>query len=166
MQSPLTLSTTEWCPIYKWGQVKGKVIVTIFVPCLDEGNVKTSLKPDSISFRAERVSTLAGGTESQRTYALQLQLAAPIDEERSKAYLRHDHVRLELIKKSAGFWETLQPPSVPKNPNERPDFDHIGDDDDVDEQLCREKPRAAQGRERVSPPEAKPDPQIHARPLA
>ena len=43
------LTTTEWCPMYMWGQMANKIVVTIFVPCLDEGNVRTTIKPDSIS---------------------------------------------------------------------------------------------------------------------
>ena len=141
------LVETEWCPIYKWGQLKRKVVLTIFVPCLDEGNVKTTVRANGLTFRAERVAAFAGGKESQRIYSLNLELEHEIDEDTSKAYLRHDHVRVELVKKQEETWETLQPPHVPKNPNERPDFDLIGEDEKEDEKLCRERPRG-NGRER------------------
>lgn len=137
------LAESEWCPIYKWGQYSRKVVVTVFVPCLDEGKVKTTIKPRSVTFRAERVAAFAGGKESKRVYTLHLELSHQVDEKESKAYLRHDHVRLELIKKETRTWETLQPPHVPKNANERPDFDLLdgGDGEDTDEKFCREKPR-------------------------
>ena len=76
---------TEWCPIYKWGQLKRKVVLTIFVPCLDEGNVKTTVRSAGLSFRAERVAALAGGEESRRGYSLSLALGHASDEDQRKA---------------------------------------------------------------------------------
>jgi len=137
----VTAEPTEWCPIYKWGQRSNKLYITIFVPCVDEQHVKVSLRPDAIDFTADRVAVFAGGKESHRLYKLHIDLYEDIDPDESKSFLRHDHVRLELVKKKSGTWETLQPPHVTKNPNERPDFDHVGQEEAEDEKLCKERPR-------------------------
>ena len=52
-----------WVPIYKWGQRKQKLIVTIFVPCLQEDAVTVDIKHNAIDFKAERVAAFAGGVE-------------------------------------------------------------------------------------------------------
>ena len=113
------------CPIFKWGQRSGKVVVTVFVPCVDESRVQVKLEAQAVRFRAEHVAVLAGGQEVRRLYALPLQLYGEIDEDESRSFLRHDHVRLELVKRKPTLWPTLQAPHVPRNPNERPDFDHL-----------------------------------------
>ena len=109
------LVTQEWCPIYKWGQKSDKLYITIFVPCVDEQHVKVTLKPDAIDFFADRVAVFAGGKESQRLYKLRIELLGDIDPDESKSFLRHDHVRLELVKKKSATWETLQPAHLPKS---------------------------------------------------
>ena len=90
----------EWVPIYKWGQRAGTVYVTIFVPCLHDDAVSVDIQPLSVEFRAERVASFAGGNTAARSYRLSLKLREQIDEEKSAYYLRHDHVRLELVKRS------------------------------------------------------------------
>ncbi|KAL1507393.1 hypothetical protein AB1Y20_008235 [Prymnesium parvum] len=137
----------EWTPIYKWGQQRSKVVVTVSVPCLDEGKVKTTIRPHSLTFLAERTVALAGGEESLRRYTLHLDLAAEVDEDDSKVYLRHDHVRIELVKKKTATWDTLQLPHIPKNANERPDFDLLSEDGAAEKRTCRERP-AGSSRER------------------
>mmetsp|Transcript_45746 Transcript_45746/g.106727 ORF Transcript_45746/g.106727 Transcript_45746/m.106727 type:complete len:665 (-) Transcript_45746:569-2563(-) len=123
----------EWCPIYKWGQKARTVYVTIFVPCLDEERVSVSISSKAIEFRAFRIASFAGGKTAERNYRLSLQLREPISQASSNYFLRHDHVRLELAKLTPQSWRSLQAAHVPRNPNERPDFDHMGDDDDDDE---------------------------------
>mmetsp|Transcript_42540 Transcript_42540/g.96134 ORF Transcript_42540/g.96134 Transcript_42540/m.96134 type:complete len:125 (-) Transcript_42540:883-1257(-) len=108
----LTLST--WRPIYKWGQRHNKIYITIFVPCMDEQHVTIVMKPNVIDFTADRTAMFAGGEESKRLYRLHLELAAEIDTDLSRSFLRHDHVRLELVKKKAATWATLQLPCVLK----------------------------------------------------
>ena len=112
-------SSEHWCPIYKWGQRSDKVYITVFVPCLSEEAVTVNILHKSIEFRAERVAQFAGGNEKQRNYVLHLDLVAEIDEDQSQYFLRHDHVRLELVKRRAAPWRTLQLASIPKNKNER-----------------------------------------------
>ena len=129
-----------WCPIYKWGQRRDKIYITVFVPCLHEDAVKVELSHNAIDFRAERIAQLAGSNDKHRNYLLHLDLLADIDEHASQYFLRHDHVRLELVKRRPVPWRTLQLAHIPKNKNERPDFDHVGDDDSDDEILCRDVP--------------------------
>ncbi len=133
MPAPADEPEEVWCPIYKWGQSSAKVYVTVFVPCLRDDAVKISLGDASVDFRAERVATFAGGKTQQRSYRLKLELRETIDADRSAHFLRHDHIRLELAKSAPGAWRTLQAAHVPRNPNERPDFDHMESDDDDDD---------------------------------
>ncbi len=140
----LSVDAETWCPIYKWGQRKDKLYLTIFVPCVQKEAVSVDVKPTSVSFRAERVATFAGGKTQQRSYELSLALRGEVDETRSEIIYRHDHVRLELLKTTARAWPSLQAAGVPKNPNERPDFDHMGSDDsDEDGAVCRTVPSKA-----------------------
>lgn len=146
----LTVDAETWCPIYKWGQRKDKLFLTIFVPCLTDAAAEVDIKPTAVNFRAERVAEFAGGKGQQRTYKLSLKLRGMVDEHRSEYFLRHDHVRIELVKISSegargsatAPWRSLQAEGVPKNKNERPDFDHVGnsDDSDEDDALCRPVP--------------------------
>ena len=119
-----------WVPIYNWGQRPQKLIVTIFVPCLREDAVTIDIKHGSIEFTAERVAAFAGGVQQQRTYRLSLQLLHEVDVDGSEYFLRHDHVRIEIPKLTAGLWRTLQAAHIPKNKNERPDFDYLGNESD------------------------------------
>ena len=119
-----------WTPIYKWGQRKEKLIITIFVPCLQEDAATIDIKHSSIEFTAERVAAMAGGVQQQRTYRLSLQLLHEVDVDGSEYFLRHDHVRLEIPKRSARLWRTLQAAHIAKNKNERPDFDYLGNESD------------------------------------
>jgi alpha-1,6-mannosyltransferase len=140
-------SEKVWTPIYKWGQRKDKVILTIFVPCLEEDAVSVDLQPRSLRFRAERVAAFAGNKKEQREYTLSLELSAEVDADRKEIFLRHDHVRVELPKVQRKPWRTLQPANVPKNPNERPDFDLVDEDsDDDDEVLCRPVPSSGRAK--------------------
>ena len=117
-----------WTPIYKWGQRKERLIITIFVPCLQEDATTVDIKHSAIDFTAERVAAMAGGVAQQRTYKLSLQLLHEVDVEGSEYFLRHDHVRLEIPKRTAGLWRTLQAAHIAKNKNERPDFDYLGNE--------------------------------------
>ena len=127
----------------KWGQKKTKVILTIFVPCLEKEAVKLEIKPKSLNFRAERVAAFAGNKKEQRVYTLALQLRDEVDGDAAETFFRHDHVRVELPKVVASPWRTLQAAHLPKHTNERPDFDLVDDDDsDDDEVLCRPVPSA------------------------
>ena len=139
-----SVSDKEWTPLYKWGQRRGRVIITIFVPCLQKDDATIECTPRGVAFRAERVAAFAGNKKEQRTYTLTLQLFDAVDESGAEIFLRHDHVRVELPKATPTPWRTLQAKGVPKNPNERPDFDLIGDgdDDSDDEIICRSVPAA------------------------
>ena len=130
-----------WVPIYKWGQRKQKLIVTIFVPCLQEDAVTVDIKHNAIDFKAERVAAFAGGVEQQRTYRLSLQLRDEIDVGGSEYFLRHDHVRLELPKLKSALWRTLQAAHIPKNKNERPDFDFVGNESDESDEDTAPRPK-------------------------
>ena len=130
-----------WTPIYKWGQRKEKLIITIFVPCLQEDAATIDIKHSSIEFTAERVAAMAGGVLQQRTYRLSLQLLHEVDVDGSEYFLRHDHVRLEIPKRSARLWRTLQAAHIAKNKNERPDFDYLGNESD-----CSDDDAAPGGR--------------------
>ncbi|KAL1503477.1 hypothetical protein AB1Y20_011961 [Prymnesium parvum] len=135
----MSASDAPWCPIYKWGQRREKLYITVFVPCLHKDAVHVELTHNTVHFRAERVAQLAGSTEKHRSYLLHLELLEEIDEERSTHFLRHDHVRLELVKRRPAAWRTLQRAHIPKNKNERPDFDHVGEEGDSDDEvLCRD----------------------------
>ena len=70
------LSDKIWTPLYKWGQKKDKIVVTIFVPCLQKDAVTLDLLPRSLTFRAERVAAFAGNKKEQRVYTLSLELLA------------------------------------------------------------------------------------------
>lgn len=59
-------TTGEWCPIYKWGQRRQTVYVTIFVPCLSEDAVKVDISSNRLDFRAERVASFAGEKSAER----------------------------------------------------------------------------------------------------
>ena len=148
-------SDKEWTPLYKWGQRKNKIVLTIFVPCLEKDAVDLDIKPTSLSFRAERVAVFAGNKKERRVYTLSLQLRADVDPDTVETALRHDHVRVELTKMSATPWRSLQPDGVPKNANERPDFDladGLDDDSDDDDVLCRTVPsvkKDTQGRNKA-----------------
>ena len=114
----LSVDAEVWCPIYKWGQRKNKVYITIFVPCLQKDAATVRVKPQAVHFRAERVAIFAGGKTQQRVYELSLQLFGEVDADQPEIFLRHDHVRVELLKTSAKPWRSLQAQGVPKNPNE------------------------------------------------
>ena len=73
----------EWCPIYKWGNSKEIVYVTVFVPCLKQDQVTVTLSRLGVDFRAERVAEFAGGKTAVRSYRLSLKLRAAIDEAKS-----------------------------------------------------------------------------------
>ena len=134
----------SWAPIFKWGQRRQKLIVTIFVPCLQEDAVTVDIKPKAIEFTAGRVAVFAGGVKQSRTYRLSLQLREEVDDSGSEYFLRHDHVRVELPKRSVGLWKTLQAAHVPKHPNEKPDFDYLGyESDESDDDASTARRRAA-----------------------
>ena len=138
------VSDKVWTPIFKWGQRKDKVVLTIFVPCLEEEAVQVDVKPKTLEFKADRVAAFAGDKKEQRVYTLSLKLCAEVDDSRAEIFIRHDHVRVELPKVSAKPWRTLQQAGIPKHPNERPDFDFVdGSDDEDDEVLCRPVPSGA-----------------------
>lgn len=122
-------SADVWCPIYKWGQKRGTVYVTIFVPCLCEDAVTVHITAGRLDFRAGRVASFAGEKTAARRYHLPLELYGEVDADRSGYFLRHDHVRVELRKVQQNLsWRSLQRADVPKNKNERPDFDHCDSD--------------------------------------
>ena len=73
---------TMWCPLYKWGQTRDKVVVTVFVPCVRDDAVTIEITPGAVDFRAERIASFAGDAQVQRNYKLHLALRE-IDEERS-----------------------------------------------------------------------------------
>ena len=110
-----TVSSKKWTPLYKWGQTSDKVVLTIFVPCLEKDAASVDIKPLSLDFKAERVAAFAGNTKEQRTYTLSLKLRAEVDADNAEIFLRHDHVRVELSKTSAKPWRTLQAEGVPKS---------------------------------------------------
>jgi len=140
-----------WCPIFKWGQRGGTVYLTIFVPCLKgTDDVSIDITDRAVEFRAERVAEFAGGRSAARSYRLQLQLFAEVDASRCVHHLRHDHVRVELAKRRNQPWRSLQAPGVPKNPNERPDFDHVDSDDSDSDSQPTPRPRRATPPDRAS----------------
>ena len=63
----------------KWGQKYQKIILTIFVPCLEDDAVKVDVKPKALSFRAERVAAFAGNKMEKRIYTLSLEFLAEVD---------------------------------------------------------------------------------------
>ena len=157
-----------WTPLYKWGQKGGKVILTIFVPCLEQEAVDLDIKPRTLSFRAERVAAFAGSKMERRVYTLSLQLFGEIDHERCEHFLRHDHVRVELTKTAPRPWPTLQPKNIPKNTNERPDFDLVGgdnSDDDDDETVCRTKAQSSSHSKQKAKSGWRPSAALMAAPL-
>lgn len=141
--SDAPLSDKVWTPIFKWGQKRDRVVLTIFVPCLEKEALTVDIKPKSLSFRAERVAVFAGNAKEQRIYTLELKLLAEVDADGAEISLRHDNVRVTLRKEVAAPWRTLQSKGIPKHPNERPDFDLIGDEDndEDDDVLCRPVPQ-------------------------
>ena len=136
---------TMWCPLYKWGQTRDKVVVTVFVPCVRDDAVTIEITPGAVDFRAERIASFAGDAQVQRNYKLHLALREEVDEERSAYFLRHDHVRLELQKRAPRAWKSLQAAGVAKNKNERPDFDFplMDDDDSSDDDAPRRRPASS-----------------------
>jgi len=139
-RSDATKSEKEWTPIFKWGQKKDRIVLTIFVPCLEKDAATVDVKPRALTFRAERIAVFAGNRKEQREYTLSLKLYAEVEANGADIALRHDHVRVTLTKKVAAPWRSLQEAGIPKHPNERPDFDLIGDGEDEDEDedvLCR-----------------------------
>ena len=110
-----SVSQSLWTPICKWGQRRDRVIITIFVPCLQKDAATVDCKPFGLEFRAERVATFAGNKREQRTYTLSLELLAEVNAEQVEIFLRHDHVRVELPKIVAKPWRTLQAANVPKS---------------------------------------------------
>ena len=146
-ESTAVKSYKVWTPIFKWGQRKNRVILTIFVPCLEKDAIDVDVQPTTLEFSAGRVAAFAGGKNEQRQYTLSLKLCAEVEHEKVEVFMRHDHVRVELPKVSAKPWRTLQRAGIPKHPNERPDFDLVdASDSDDDEVLCRPVPSAAQKR--------------------
>jgi len=132
-----------WCPLYKWGQRGATVYLTIFVPCLKgDDDVKLDITATDVTFRAQRIAEFAGGQRVPRNYRLFLRLRDDVDPSRSVYHLRHDHVRIELIKRCVRPWRSLQAEGVPKNANERPDFDHCDSDSD-DEPPAYKAPAAS-----------------------
>ena len=143
-----TKATENLVPIYKWGQSRQTVYLTIFVPCLGEDAVSVSITSGAVEFRAERTASFAGGNTHQKSYRLSLKLAAAVHAEHSAYFLRHDHVRIELAKKAPTSWKAMQAAGTPKNPNERPDFDHMdssADDSEGEEETYRRRARRGGG---------------------
>ena len=99
----------------KWGQKYQKIILTIFVPCLEDDAVKVDVKPKALSFRAERVAAFAGNKMEKRIYTLSLEFLAEVDGDSAEIHLRHDHVRVELPKVVKKPWRSLQAAHIPKN---------------------------------------------------
>ncbi len=126
-----------WCPLYKWRQTQHSITITAFIPCLQDDDVTFHIdaRLNTLVLHAKRTAKLAGNHNLARSYTLSLNLAHAVDSAKSACTLRHDHVRIDLVKAHAtpSRWRTLQHPSVPKNPNERPDFDHFSDSDDSDD---------------------------------
>ena len=70
---------TMWCPLYKWGQTRDKVVVTVFVPCVRDDAVTIEITPGAVDFRAERIASFAGDAQVQRNYKLHLALREEVD---------------------------------------------------------------------------------------
>lgn len=114
-----TISEAIWTPIYKWGQRRNKVILTIFVPCLEKDDATVDVKPRELNFRAGRVAVFAGNKKEQRVYTLSLRLRDDVDSDATEVFLRHDHVRVEMPKARARPWRTLQAEGIPKRAHHR-----------------------------------------------
>lgn len=133
-----------WCPLFKWGQRGRTVYLTIFVPCLKgDDDFTLNLTDTTLTFTAHRKARFAGGMEAERSYLLSLLLHAPVEPARCAHFVRHDHVRVELAKRELCHWRTLQAAGVPRNPNERPDFDHYDGDSDSSAEEQRSPARPA-----------------------
>ena len=107
-------SDKVWTPIFKWGQRKDKIILTIFVPCLEKDAVDVDINPTTLKFKADRVAAFAGDKKEQRCYTLSLQLRAEVLHEYAEVFMRHDHVRVEMPKVAAQPWRSLQLEGMPK----------------------------------------------------
>lgn len=115
LASDAVVSDKEWTPLYKWGQRRSEVVLTIFVPCLQKEATTVDVRPKAVSFRAERVAAFAGNKKEQRLYTLSLQLFSEVDADRAQIFMRHDHVRIELPKIHGTPWRTLQEAGIPKS---------------------------------------------------
>ena len=58
-RSDATKSEKEWTPIFKWGQKKDRIVLTIFVPCLEKDAATVDVKPRALTFRAEKKRLLS-----------------------------------------------------------------------------------------------------------
>lgn len=108
-------ASQELMPMYKWGQRAGRIVLTVFVPCLQKEATTVDVEPLTVRLRAERVASFAGNKKQEKVYALNLQLFAEVDAERVEIAFRHDHIRVELPKIHAKPWRTLQAAGIPKS---------------------------------------------------
>ena len=99
----LTQQEQAWCPLYKWRQTKQSITITAFIPCLEDDDVTFHIDTqlNTLVLHAKRTAKLAGNHNFARSYTLSLSLAHAVDSAKSAYTLRHDHVRIDLVKAHA-----------------------------------------------------------------
>ena len=59
-----------WCPLYKWGQTRDKVVVTVFVPCVRDDAVTIEITPGAVKLEKEGQATARFASANVATRAL------------------------------------------------------------------------------------------------